>query len=77
MFHYAKVSFLGGADIATQYSNKNLNNAWFSAGTTLPETNIKAPVRKTTEAHYRYNPSVIHLEFQTIGEKDYFLHTAK
>lgn len=45
----------GGADIVTQYSNKDLNNAWFTAGTTLPETNIKAPIRKTTETHYHYN----------------------
>ncbi|UAW60955.1 KxYKxGKxW signal peptide domain-containing protein [Limosilactobacillus reuteri] len=50
----------GGADIATQYSNKDLNNAWFTAGTTLPETNIKAPVRKTSEVHYHYNPTENH-----------------
>ncbi|WP_168353417.1 LPXTG cell wall anchor domain-containing protein [Limosilactobacillus reuteri] len=46
----------GGADIASQYSNQYLNNAWFTAGTTLPETKIKQPVRKTTEVHYHYNP---------------------
>ena len=51
----------GGADIASQYSNQHLNNAWFTAGTTLPETKIKQPIRKTTEAHYHYNPSVIRL----------------
>ena len=51
----------GGADIASQYSNQYLNNAWFTAGTTLPETKIKQPIRKTTEAHYHYNTSVIRL----------------
>ena len=45
----------GGADIASQYSNQGLNNAWFTAGTTLPETKIKQPVRKTSEVHYHYN----------------------
>lgn len=45
----------GGADITSQYSNQYLNNAWFTAGTTLPETKIKQPVRKTTEVHYHYN----------------------
>lgn len=51
----------GGADIASQYNNQFLNNAWFTAGTTLPETQIKQPIRKTSEAHYHYNPSVIRL----------------
>ena len=46
----------GGADIASQYNNQFLNNAWFTAGTTLPETQIKQPIRKTSETHYHYNP---------------------
>ena len=47
----------GGANIAAQsmYHNHYLNNAWFTAGTTLPETKIKSPIRKTSEAHYHYN----------------------
>ncbi|AMY14872.1 hypothetical protein ADV92_10235 [Limosilactobacillus reuteri] len=45
----------GGADIASQYNNQFLNNAWFTAGTTLPETQIKQPIRKTSETHYHYN----------------------
>ncbi|WP_323083510.1 LPXTG cell wall anchor domain-containing protein [Limosilactobacillus reuteri] len=64
----------GGADIATQYSNKDLNNAWFTAGTTLPETNIKAPIRKTTETHYHYNQVMV--PKTTIGDQpvSYQLH---
>ena len=45
----------GGADIASQYNNQFLNNAWFTAGTTLPETQIKQPIRKTSETHYHYD----------------------
>lgn len=45
----------GGADIASQYNNQFLNNAWFTAGTTLPETKIKQPIRKTSETHYHYD----------------------
>ncbi|MCT3188935.1 LPXTG cell wall anchor domain-containing protein [Limosilactobacillus reuteri] len=64
----------GGADIATQYSNKDLNNAWFTAGTTLPETNIKAPVRKTSEVHYHYNTVTVTPSFSTPTEINYQLH---
>lgn len=64
----------GGADIASQYSNQFLNNAWFTAGTTLPETQIKQPVRKTSEAHYRYNTVMV--PKTTIGDQpvNYQLH---
>ncbi|WP_179226643.1 LPXTG cell wall anchor domain-containing protein [Limosilactobacillus reuteri] len=64
----------GGADIASQYSNQYLNNAWFTAGTTLPETKIKQPVRKTTEIHYHYN--TVNVPRRTIGDTpvSYQLH---
>ena len=56
----------GGADIASQYSNQYLNNAWFTAGTTLPETKIKQPVRKTTEVHYHYDKTENIVKIRTI-----------
>ena len=64
----------GGADIASQYNNQFLNNAWFTAGTTLPETQIKQPIRKTSETHYHYNPVMV--PKTTIGDQpvNYQLH---
>lgn len=50
----------GGADIASQYSNQGLTNAWFIVGTTLPETQIKSPVRKTREIRYHYNTTNVY-----------------
>ncbi|WP_218046523.1 LPXTG cell wall anchor domain-containing protein [Limosilactobacillus reuteri] len=64
----------GGADIASQYNNQFLNNAWFTAGTTLPETQIKQPIRKASETHYHYNTVMV--PKTTIGDQpvNYQLH---
>lgn len=48
----------GGANIASQFSNKFLNNAWFTVGTTLPETKLKKPILQHEEAHYHYINSI-------------------
>ena len=48
----------GGANIASEYSNHFLNNAWFTAGTTLPKTKLSKPIPQQEEIHYHYINSI-------------------
>lgn len=46
----------GGANIGSdRYNNRFLNNSWFIAGTTIPETKLQKPTLKTTPVHYHYD----------------------
>lgn len=55
----------GGANIGSdRYNNKFLNNSWFIAGTTIPETKLQKPTLKTTPVHYHYDVLTVYSNYQ-------------
>ena len=58
----------GGANIAQEYNNARLNNAWIIAATTLPQTKLQ---RKTTKVNYHLDKLNVNPVTEKTTQVDY------
>ena len=64
----------GGANIAQEYNNARLNNAWIIAATTLPQTKLQ---RKTTNVNYHLDKLNVNPVTEKTTQVDYHYDVAQ